>query len=170
MNYLVISRLFFSRKCFSENKKKIISFIPFPSSLSAHHVFFLRSTAAPSILGPVAAQHPQLAAQPYPLNHRVKSAGAPQTILAFALPPWPSQFQPSAGPIHAPPPAGSQAAPCNPTRQPGPEPARSPSGPSRHRLPPGLHWSPTPPRIAVRAGHAKPGASYLAPCAAPREP
>jgi hypothetical protein len=103
MNYLAISRLFFSRKCFSENKKKIISLSL--SLLLFQHIkpFFLRSAAAPSIIGPVAAQHPQLAAQPYPLNHWVKSAGAPQTILAFALPPWPSQFQPSAGPIRAPP-------------------------------------------------------------------
>jgi hypothetical protein len=53
-----------------------------PSSLFAQS---LKSTAAPSILGPIAAQHPQLAAQPYPSNHRVKFAGAPQTILAHLL-------------------------------------------------------------------------------------
>jgi hypothetical protein len=87
-------------------KQKENNFLyPFPFFSFSPSSLFLRSTAAPSILGSVAAQHPQLAAQPYPLNHRVKSAGAPQTILAFALPPWPSQFQPSAGLICAPSPS-----------------------------------------------------------------
>jgi hypothetical protein len=87
MNYLAISRLFFSRKCFSENKK-INFFYPFPFFSFSPSSFFaqsLKSIAAPSILGPVAAQHPQLAAQPYPSNHRVKSVEAPQTLLAHLL-------------------------------------------------------------------------------------
>jgi hypothetical protein len=64
MNYLAIYRLFFSPKCFSENKK-INFFYPFPFFSFSPSSFFaqsLKSTAAPSFLGPVAAQHPQLAA------------------------------------------------------------------------------------------------------------
>jgi hypothetical protein len=100
---------------FFRKQKENNFFYPFPFFSFSPSSFFLRSTAAPSILGPVAAQHPQLAAQPYPLTHRVKSAGAPQTILAFALPPWPSQFQPSAGPIRAPPVGAKSALNANHT-------------------------------------------------------
>jgi hypothetical protein len=87
MNYLAISRLFFFTKMFFRKKENNF-FYPFPFfsfTPSSLFVQSLKSTVAPSILGPVAAQHPQLAAQPYPSNHRVKSAGAPQTILAHLL-------------------------------------------------------------------------------------
>jgi hypothetical protein len=80
---------------FSENKKEFPFLIPF-SAQSCLRPKLPKSTAAPSILGPVAAQHPQLAAHPYPSNHRGKSVEAPQTLpvhLLFHL--GPASFSPA---------------------------------------------------------------------------
>jgi hypothetical protein len=172
MNYLAISRLFFSRKCLSENKRKIISFIPFPSSVSAHQAFlpiskvlrrpfysWARRSPTPSTRSPSPLRGPATKVCPCPF---ISFAG--RSCFAGRSPPSPTQARtspdpsPPAEPIwpwRAPPGLGAIGVRAQETCA-APYKARRPRPPPVHRRRPACAQCEAPRRLLPEPPSAPP--------------